>query len=109
MIWSIEFRVQRDVISLFQRIYSKYRYLKMKRKNKIRRFAPKFTGNFVKIGEKCRDCVHSDESTNPVATIRCACNKPKTSFQPKIGWICYSFSEKMLCKNEEDGGNNIDR
>ena len=65
------------------------------------------TGNYVKIGEKCKDCVHSDESTLSVAKIKCACNKPKTIFQPKVGWICYSFSQKMPGNNENEVKINV--
>ena len=76
----------------------------MKRKNKIKRFAPKFAGHHIKIGDKCRDCEYSDESTLTSVKLRCTYHKPKVIFHPKVGWVCFSFSQKMLSNNDEEGG-----
>ena len=73
----------------------------MKKKNKVKRFAPKFSGNHVKIGKKCLDCEYASKPTVSGAKIKCTHpSKPKVTFRQKIGWICYSFSEKSFTLNE---------
>ena len=76
----------------------------MKKKNKKKRFAPQFTGDYIEIGESCKDCVHSDIPTLSIAKVRCIYHKPKTTFHKNHGWICYSFSQKISGTNEDEGG-----
>jgi len=67
------------------------------------------TGDYIKIGEKCRNCVYADEPTVSGAKLKCTHVKPTVVLDHKQGWICYCFSEKMLSNNEDEGGGNIDR
>lgn len=66
----------------------------MRRKNKIKRSDSKLAGDYVKIGEKCRDCVYSTESKTFIA--RCTHSGPETTYRQNIGWICFSFSQKLI-------------
>ncbi len=76
----------------------------MKRKNK--KEILDLTKGYIKIGEKCRDCMHSEETL--ISTkIKCTLPKPKTTFHEIHGWICFSFSEKMLSINENEGRNDL--
>ena len=73
----------------------------MKKKKKVKRFAPKFAGPHIKIGEKCSDCEYAGEPTVTGAKIKCThSSRPKVIFHPKVGWICFSFSEKSFVLNE---------
>ena len=72
----------------------------MKRGNK--KNVPDLTGDYVKIGvTTCRGCAFSsDKPTISGAKIRCAhSSKPRVIFHPEHGWICYSFSKRMLGRN----------
>lgn len=44
----------------------------------------------------------TDKPTISGAKIRCAhSSKPRVVFHPEHGWICYSFSKRMLGRNEK--------
>ena len=80
----------------------------MKKKNKIKRFAPKFSGDYIRIGEKCRDCEYSGEPTVLGAKLKCTySSRPKMVFRRKIGWVCYSFCQKTLGYDETRNENDL--
>jgi len=80
----------------------------MEKKNKVKRFILKTTKPHVKIGQKCLDCEYASKPTVLGARLKCVHpSKPKVVFHPKIGWICFSFSQKTLGYDETRNENDL--